>query len=529
MFSKDIQYISAIRYNTQLKIDYKKFHNNEIDQINQSNFLTQDEMMSHDAAFKLIEWQKQVDETYIMSLCLDESQKVVSKAKSQSLKGVNRLTLNQNQDVVIDKERLFESKHYFEKTGIDYLFSPYQIINNHLEQNPASSTLMLLMINSYAYVVILNEKGEIDFSKTIHFSSFENVQESHFYESDVVGQKLYDEIYYLELLNEIKNTLSEYYNEQGGTFVQHVQMLYTVKQLNDEQLSLLANELMIDVKYHAIALSEFLHDFARDKNVSIKSFIKARDKEDSSISGYLVTLILLLAIIFGFYFYYEDEIKRFIRSEKLLMSTPEPTQPKVQVDRSIQLPNHINKNRVIEQHILTFIDSIPYDVILKELEVKKDSASLVVDMLREDTFIRQMQPRYLEIYKYSNMKVANRNDSFISALIYNNSMLDNLYGSNEKDVEYLIDEFMPINRVTEHLRTIFPPDALVTFREKKEGEVMVYSYLVNMVVQNPMQFFEFVEDMNKELYSININYPVLMFKNEDGIEIEFIVEFNQLN
>ena len=332
----------------------------------------------------------------------------------------------------------------------------------------------------------------------------------------------------LELLENIHDTIKEYYNKNSGTFIERVSILYTVKQLNDEQLRMLQDELMIKVSYHAISLNEFVHDLGRDKDVSVKSFTKASLKEESSVAGFLVTLIFLLSIIFGFYFYFEQEIKRFIKAEKILV-TKQEKQKVIEPNATIELPNHINSNRVIEQHVLTFIDSIPYNVLLKELDVKKDNSTLVINLLKEDAYIKDMQPRYLEIYKYSNIKFLDESAKTLEATIYNNAMLESKYGSKEDMPEYIIDEFMPIKRVTEHLRTIFPPDSVVTFKEKQENDIMIYRYLINMVVENPMQFFEFVEDLNKELYSMSVSYPISFIKTEDGIEIEFSLEFNQLN
>ena len=143
---------------------------------------------------------------------------------------------------------------------------------------------------------------------------------------------------------------------------------------------------MIDLTYHAISLSEFVHDLGRDKDVSVKSFTKAGNKEESSVAGFIVTLVLLLTIIFGFYFYFELEIKRFIKSEQILITKQEKSEV-VKPEIAVLLPNHINANRVIEQHVLTFIDSIPYNVVLKELDIKKDNSTLVINLLKEDTYI----------------------------------------------------------------------------------------------------------------------------------------------
>ena len=47
-------------------------------------------------------------------------------------------------------------------------------------------------------------------------------------------------------------------------------------------------------------------------------------------------------------------------------------------------------------------------------------------------------------------------------------------------------------------------------------------------VNEPAQFFELIDVLNNELYSINIAYPLSMIRTESGIEIEFNLAFNQL-
>lgn len=526
MFNKNIQYISAIKYNTQLKIDYKKFHNNELETMTQSNFITKDELMSSNLAFKLNQWQKDVNDTYLSTLVLDKSQKVVSKSEARRLNDYDKAYLNEKQDVIIKKEKLFEQKHYFEKTGIDYIFSPFHILNYHFDQNPSSNHITVLTIDSKAYLAILNKNGDISYTKAITLTSFKDVKASNFFLNEVVGQKLFDELYYLELLEVIKEALKEYYEKKAGTFIEHITILYTTKQLNDEQLKTFKDELMIDLSYHAISLSEIIHDLSRDKNASIISFTKVRAKVKSPLVNNLVIAFLLASFTFLIYLYFEKDISRFVDEERTLISLESTTKEIKFVNK---LSNHINKNRVIEQHILTFIDSIPYNVVLKQLEVKKDNSLLIISMLKEDAFFKHMQPRYLEIYKYSNIKLESKTGTVLNATIYNNDMLENLYGSNEKLPNYILDKFMPIKRVTEYLKTIFPSDSIVIYKSKFKSNIMTYNYSINIVVKNPMKFFEFVEDLNKELYSINIAYPILFIKIEDGIEVEFNLQFNQNN
>jgi hypothetical protein len=48
-----------------------------------------------------------------------------------------------------------------------------------------------------------------------------------------------------------------------------------------------------------------------------------------------------------------------------------------------------------------------------------------------------------------------------------------------------------------------------------------------MIVPTPKEFFDVFDMLNKELYSINIAYPINMIKTKEGLEVEFNLVFNQ--
>jgi hypothetical protein len=54
-------------------------------------------------------------------------------------------------------------------------------------------------------------------------------------------------------------------------------------------------------------------------------------------------------------------------------------------------------------------------------------------------------------------------------------------------------------------------------------------YTVNILIREPKEFFNVIELLNNELYSIHISYPLSMVKTPAGIEAEFILVFNQPN
>ena len=241
MFSKDSQYISVLKLDTQLKVDFKKLKNENLDLSEESTFIIHDEILTKDIASKLNQWQKNIHKTYISTLCLCDDEKIINKT-NKKLQEYKKASLNSSFDVVVKSSKLFEVEHYFEFTGLDYIFSPFQILNLHLEQNPTSNSLIVFTVSNYVYIIIVNELNRIVYNKIYKLTDFKDIKNSHFYTSDVVGQKLYDEVHFLELEQNLNETIELYYKTNPQTqFVEFINIFYNVKQLQDEQLDALSS------------------------------------------------------------------------------------------------------------------------------------------------------------------------------------------------------------------------------------------------------------------------------------------------
>ena len=101
-----------------------------------------------------------------------------------------------------------------------------------------------------------------------------------------------------------------------------------------------------------------------------------------------------------------------------------------------------------------------------------------------------------------------------------------IYKTNTK--EYITDELIPIERVSEQLKILLPENSILKLISSTDQGIYKYNYIVNILVKEPAQFFELIDVLNNELYSINIAYPLSMIRTESGIEIEFNLAFNQL-
>lgn len=518
MFAKESLYINAIKYKSQLKINYKKLQNNDIVETNSSTFIAKDDILNRDISSKLNAYASNVNRTFISTLLLQDETKLVKKTQNK-LKDFAVTSLNNDYNIVISKNSLFETKNYFDKCGVDFIFSAYHILNLHIEQNPCNNNLVILLFNNQSFCIILNKKGEIVFHKRIELTSFEDIKSSDFYESEVLGQKLYDEVYALELNEIIKNTIEEFYSITKDVFIEKVSLLYNLKLISEDDISHMSDKFMLEVSYHPISVDEELFELSKNSHKN-KSFIKPRIKPNNSFKNTLLIFSLVAVLIATAYAIFQDST--FFNKTPTKVVKVEP------LLRIIDLPDHTKKNSLIETRVLKSLELIPYDVVLKELVFEKNSLKMDVNLLNKDTFIKVIQPKLLTSYTMSDIKFKKSKATFLEAVIlaegFKNKEITQF--ADYKDA-YITNEFMPIIRVTEQVKMLFPKDTIVTFKSSFKSEVVTFNYLVNVIVAKPLDFFEILNNINNELYSINISYPLSFVKTEAGIEVEFILQFHQ--
>jgi hypothetical protein len=524
MFTKESLYINVIKYDTQLRLDYKKLNNEEIIDTNNSIFLVSDDILSSDISQKLNSSQEEINNTYISTLLISDTTKLVSKALSSKLKDCEIAKFNNEFDIVVLKTTLFETKNYFIKTGIDYIYSAFHIMNLHLEQNVCKNELLLFLFNNKAFILIINQQGIIVFHQTVDLPTFEAVKKTHFYEDDVDGQKLYDEIYYLELNEIIHNILSKFYEKKNDVFVEKINILYVLKQLSNEQIEQLNNELMLKVDYNPINIDEAIFELSKNKHLK-KSFIKPRKKVKKRDFKNLYILVFFFITFLAVYFLFSN-----YNSKENLNNTNQVIEKEVEsVSIDAQLPDHISINDKIEQRVKAVFDAISYDVILKELKLENNLLELKGIFLKNDTYINSLKPNLDKLYQNSEY-TALTNDSVINIeglVISREDILPSniTYKTNSK--EYINDEIMQVERVTEQLKILMPSNSIIKLISVNNDSLVKYNYIINILVKEPKEFFDLIGVLNNELYSMYISYPLSMLRTETGIEIEFNLVFNQ--
>ena len=527
MFTKESLYINAVKYDTQLKLDYKKLNNEEIIDVNNSVFLVDNDLLPFDIAQKLNSSQQEIDSTYISTLLLNDTTKLVPKAISSKLKDCEIAKFNNEFDIAVLKTTLFETKNYFIKTGIDYIYSAFHLINLHIDKNISRSEIIVFLFNSKAFIVILDAAGIIVHNTILDLACFDTIKKTHFYEDDIDGQKLFDEIYYLELNEIIHNTLNTFYEKKNNIFVEKVTILYVLKQLSQEQIEQLGEDLLLKVEYHPINIDEELFELSRDKHLK-KSFIKPRKKKKKrNYTNLYIFLFILVVAILAYQVYLRVDFNNFFKSETASSKTIDIQK----IEEVLELPDHLTLNDQIEQRVKSIFDTIPNEVFLNELKIEKNILELKGNFLNEVVFATALKPNLSKLYKdivYSTSSSDKKVNIDGVVLARNEIELNKTYKTYNK--EYLTDEFMALDRVTEQLKILMPIDSIIKFNTTASNSTITrFVYSVNILVKDPREFFDVIGVLNNELYSIHIAYPISMLKTETGIEIEFVLVFNQHN
>ncbi len=527
MFTKESLYINAVKYDTKLKLDYKKLNNEEIIDVNNSVFLVDNDLLPFDIAQKLNSSQHEIDSTYISTLLLNDTTKLVPKAISSKLKDCEIAKFNNEFDIAVLKTTLFETKNYFIKTGIDYIYSAFHLINLHIDKNISRSEIIVFLFNSKAFIVILDAAGIIVHNTILDLACFDTIKKTHFYEDDIDGQKLFDEIYYLELNEIIHNTLNTFYEKKNNIFVEKVTILYVLKQLSQEQIEQLGEDLLLKVEYHPINIDEELFELSRDKHLK-KSFIKPRKKKKKrNYTNLYIFLFILVVAILAYQVYLRVDFNNFFKSETASSKTIDIQK----IEEVLELPDHLTLNDQIEQRVKSIFDTIPNEVFLNELKIEKNILELKGNFLNESVFATALKPNLSKLYKdivYSTSSSDKKVNIDGVVLARNEIELNKTYKTYNK--EYLTDEFMALDRVTEQLKILMPIDSIIKFNTTASNSTITrFVYSVNILVKDPIEFFDMIGVLNNELYSIHIAYPISMLKTKAGIEIEFALVFNQHN
>lgn len=530
MFNKKFQqYIDIIKYNNQVKLSYKKIQDGKVVNKEQKTFLQKQDSLHPDIVFKINTFKKEnPSETFVSTILTSKDQNVFKNDDKIDKNEYAIAKLDEKHFIGIKSHLLFEIKHHFSESSLDRLYSPFHIITKFKEKNDCKDSLVVFIYDNHLYMLFFGDNLEIKDFKIEEMIKFEDIQESEFYHDEISRQKLYDEYYSLYFNQIINEKIKDFYDSHDSVFVQKVIILYNVKHLSDDDIEDLENDLMISVNSYAISLDDYIYSLSSSKESVEKSLVNEPHKNTSPskklISLFVISVLIIVAIL-GYYLY----LPKKVNNEKI--SNTEVTSSTESVAKPAILPNHINLNRNLAKRILREFDLIPYNVLLKEAAFSQKDSSYRLNFLERDTYVKDMYPTLSKVYEETSISFEDTKDSILKGLIKNTDLKDRDFStSTENRINYIIDEKIDTSRITLQLKNIFNADTIVVFDESIDSnKLSIAIYRISTILASPIEFYELVEDLNKEMYSMVIDYPLSFRMSELGLEVDFVLKFYQLN
>jgi len=533
--NENIQYVIIKQYDKQLKIDAKIVKNGKMLKTDNSSFISENIICS-DAISKLNILQKDIPKTYLASICECIKQKVVvtDEFYQEDEEVCNKYelrNLGSHYSVAILKQNLEEKKQYFEDTGIDYIFSPFNILYNHIMQNSAkSNSLNIFILNNITYLLILNDEKRIVYGAIKPLSSFDKIKKDNFSNDNLDGQKLFDQIHSLEIQTLITNTLDEFYaSSEDEIFCEHICLFYTLRQLANEQLNAIKETTMLEIEYSKLNINEYLFEMSQPNHSIKASFISPREKKNKkSFTMWLLGAIITTLIATGILLYIQD-IQQKEEQLKIEKEKQAKILAKKLAESKIKLPNHITKNELIVQRILSMFEIIPYSVILSELQLQEKDSTFVCSLLKKEIFEKELKPKLSKIYKKTEILLIQDKKPTFNAIIANSDFVEQKNTTKQIQPKYRKNKFVAINTLKAQLGAFLPKKSIITFKTKKKEKYLTYNFNVSTVFKSPRDFFQFVENLDKKSYSIIVKYPIEFAKTKKGLETTFGITFHQFN
>jgi len=533
------QFINILQQDKQLKVDYKTMQNNRVLKEEQLSFLKVEDTLGDDAKNAINTLQKNVNLTYITSLLESPNQHIIP-TKELDATSFDAIKLGNNHSVVIPKTEIVQLDSYYKETGIDFILSPYTIIEEYLENNTKNNSLNFLIYNNIIYAIIFNNAKELTYHKIKSLTPFESTQDETFIEEDdIVGQKLYEELNFLEIQEFMNDTIEEYYLKNNEVeFLEHIEILYTIKPMSQEQVTLLQDVLMMPVTYSSISIENYMDKIIQKESITDHNFISPRAKKEdkSSYIWYIIafiTLILAIVVLNNKFTTKNSENTRTkiekttpkVEKNQVLQQEIQATQP-----INIQLPNHTKNNQIIVQNIQMLFDVVPYDALLKDLEINQDSSIFVSNFIKTSNSILDMQTKLKNIYATSKVLLKHTNKVIFNTIIQNNTLLEpKKRDKNTLKSEYKVLGFLPSSQATSYIKGLSLANSTITFDSKKGGEYLTYNFTVSSHIKSPQDFFALITKLNQQKFSIELAYPIVFSKKADTIEVRYQIQLHQQN
>jgi len=139
-----------------------------------------------------------------------------------------------------------------------------------------------------------------------------------------------------------------------------------------------------------------------------------------------------------------------------------------------------------------------------------------------------MQIKLKNIYQDSKVLLNHKNKTNTNTIIQNKGLKIKF---ETKYKQYQVKKGITISKAVQILKSIGIKNSIIKLIDKKvnQDNILHYKFSVVSKVKSPNQFFDFVDKLNKQQFSIHIALPIRFTKTKDKLTIKYIVQFNQKN
>jgi len=522
MSSKEVQYINLIKVEQNIKFDHQVFTNGKLLTAEQSVFLLDNEKLSDDALFKIKVLEKEIPNSFITAICEDSNQQIVDKTNPK-LKNSVELTFDASHTIVLPKTNIEYAKSFYNNGNIDYFISPFTILYEETLLQAKENSLNLFILNNHLYAIVLNEKKRLGYSCIKFLTPYCDIKKSNFYKDEVVEQILYDEIYLLELSEHITEIL-KIYSEISNTSLdcKNVNIFYILKQLQDKHIEALQNALSLEISYLPINIDDAVDAIARRESIQNYSFTKKREKKSkyTIFIWIFIALVTTVGAVYSFYF-----LQSSATQTNDLNSTKENTTKQIS---EIDLPHHIEHNKQIITLITTIFDSIDDNSLLKEIQVAKNESTIIYEFKAINPFEEALKPKLLELYETSENILTTEKKGTFTSIISNVNLLKKLATPTKKYIPTAKERFLTSKEATLGIEQLFKKEnTTVKLQSETTEKYVKYQFEVSTIFTTPVEFFTIIALLEKQNYSIILDYPIEFAKTNNGLETKFALIISQ--
>lgn len=537
--SEQIQYVNIKQYDKQLKIDTQILQDTKVLKTEHSSFLIENNLCEN-AILKLNTLQKNIAQTYLSTICESLNQIIVNTDHFTD-NNYEICKLNDQYGIAIPKTDLATKQQSFKNTGIDYIISPFNVLYNHISKNNEKiNSLNILILNNIIYALILNKEREIIYGTVKILTPFNEIINTHFTaneDNSLNKQKLFDEIHTLEVQETITKIMNDFYEKSSNNnFCEHVYIFYTLKQLTDEQITLIKDALLLEIKYTKFQFNDHLFRLLNQTNSAQLSFINPREKKSPKASSSWIIYTIILALLTSGVIFYTQKQQKFealqlqkVQKEKILKEEKILIHKQVEVKiNKLTLPNYRINNELISKRLLDIFDIIPNNAVLNELQIEKESSIFICNLLKKDIFIKDIQPKLLKLYKKSDLLLMQDNKPIFNTIVANSGLILKKISYKQIKSDYIQHKFITQDDLIKQIQIFLPKQSEVLFNSINKSEYLTYNFNVMMTIQEPKELFQFIEKLNKQSYPIQLNYPIKLVQTKQGLKITFNLQFHQL-